>query len=211
MEKITLKKLINHRNKTTIIIIMAGIFSAFYAGSGAIGYHYGRVLPFLRLEEMIPLLPWTILIYMVLYPLYLIWALYSFRIEENMNKTLYSFMLLTVISCAIFLIYPVNFPRTDFPLPLDNTITTRIFQLVRVLDKPSNCLPSLHVGICYCFAYGFYRENQSKFWISMALSTLVAISTLTTKQHYIYDIAAGFLLSTGLFVFFDRFIQVSNE
>jgi membrane-associated phospholipid phosphatase len=83
--------------------------------------------------------------------------------------------------------------------------------MMRQADKPSNCLPSLHVGICYLFSYGFYNENKKKFGISFFISTLIAISTLTTKQHYIYDIVLGFILATAIHLFFHRYTKINIE
>lgn len=208
MEKITLKKLVNHNNKWAIILLMTGIFMAFYGVCGAISYQSGVILPFIPGEESIPLMPWTVLVYIVLYPAYLIWCMKSFEEEESMNKLLFSFSLLTLISCVIFLLFPVNYPRHLYPLPLDNDPITLLMRAVRSVDKPSNCLPSLHVGLCYIFGLWFYRESKKRFWISMGISTLVAISTLTTKQHYIYDILVGFSISFGLWVFFDRLTEI---
>lgn len=201
MEKITLKKIITHSNKTLIIMILTGIFLALYTVSGAISYQNGGFLSMSSFEESIPFLPWTIWIYIVLYPIYLIWALYSYKDIQEMNKTMYGFLILTVVSCVCFIILPISYPRDMYPLGFHNDTTTIIFKAMRAADKPSNCLPSLHVGICYLFAYGFFKENKTKFIISLVISTLVAISTLTTKQHYIYDIVAGFILSSAIAIF----------
>lgn len=210
MDKITVKKVLTHQNKYVYIPVLTGIFLVFYTVCGAISYQNASLLPMLALEESIPLMPWTIWIYIVLYPIYLFSAIFSFKTEAQMNRNLYSFVLLMLLSCACFLIFPVTYPRDYYPLPLDNELTTMIFRGVRKLDKPSNCLPSLHVGLCYLFALGFYHENKRKFKVSLFLSTIIAISTLTTKQHYIYDIIAGFLLSFIIFLFFSLKVKIKD-
>lgn len=211
MEKITLKKIVFHKNKYVVIPLIAGIFMALYGICGAISYHSGVFLPIPEFEKSIPMLRWSIYIYIVLYPAYLVWCIIGYSDEDNMNKTLFAFMVLTVLSCAIFLSFPVNYPREFYPLPPFTDITTLIFKAVRMIDKPSNCLPSLHVGICFCFAFGWYRENKPKFWISIFISILISISTLTTKQHYIYDVVAGFGLAILIFYFFDKYSKVSTK
>ena len=208
MEKITLKKIISHRNKTVIILILTGIFMAFYTVSGAISYQTGGFLPIPAFEESIPFLTWTIWIYIVLYPIYLIWCLYSYKNLEEINKTMYGFLVLTVISCICFVLFPVSYPRDLYPLGYHNDLTTIIFKAMRAADKPSNCLPSLHVGLCFLFAYGFFKESKFKFGIAFLISIIVAISTLTTKQHYIYDILAGFIISSGIALLFNRFVKI---
>ena len=210
MEKIGLKKIVTHQNKTVIILICTGLFLALYTVSGALSYQNAVYLPMPEFEKNITFIPWTIWIYIVLYPIYLVWSLYSYTRLDDMNRTLYGFVLLTLLSCAFFLVFPVTYPRELYPLGIGNDLTTLIFRGMRSVDKPSNCLPSLHVGICYLFALGFYRENQRKFSVAMFISTLVALSTLTTKQHYIFDIVAGFLLSTGIYLFFIKYVSIED-
>ena len=207
MEKIPLKKMLTHHNKKVLFLVMAGIFMALYTLSGAISYQNGVVLKMSEWEVNIPFMTWTIWIYIVLYPAYLIWSLFSYKNLEYMNKTFYGFIMLTVISCTIFVIYPVIYPREFFP----NDFTTTLFKLMREADKPSNCLPSLHVGICYLFAFGFIYESKIKFVISLLISTTIAVSTLTTKQHYIYDIILGFFLAAIIHLVLDRYTVISKE
>lgn len=202
MEQIRLKKLLTHQNKATYMPTLAGLFMILYAVCGAISDHYAIVLPMARFERDIPLIPWTIWIYIVAYPVYLIWTLASYREEAQMNRTMYGFIVLMVMACILFLIFPVTYPRSYYPLPPDNDMTTVLFQTIRNLDKPNNCFPSMHVGICYLLGYGIRDESKPKFYFSMFLSTVIALSTLTTKQHYSYDIFAGFILATGIYFFF---------
>ncbi len=179
--------------------LFATLFMGVYTWSGHIGYENGTILNFIQIESEIPFYPWSIWIYIVLYPIYIVWALMSYEDEIQMNKTLYSFFILGFISCCIFIIYPISYPRHLYPLPSSNDITNVLFQMTRSIDKPSNCLPSLHVGLCYLFAYGFWKENKIKFNISIFFSSLIAISTLTTKQHYIVDILTSLILSTAIY------------
>ncbi len=183
---------------------------AMYSICGAISFKSGGFLEMSEFERSIPFLTWSIWIYIGLYPLYLTWALLSYKNETEMNKTLYAFAVLGITSCSIFLIFPVSYPRDLFPLVDDGAITTILFQITRMIDKPSNCLPSLHVGLCFLFAYGFWKEDKTKFWISIFCSTLIAISTLTTKQHYILDILTSFILSTSIYIFFQRKVVITQ-
>ena len=211
MEKIVLKQLITHSNKNIYIPLLTGIFMAFYSGSGAISAQNAAMLWMPKFEENIPFMIWTIWIYIVFYPVYLIWALYGFRDEIEMNKTLYGFLILTIISCTIFILLPISYPRELFPLPLgDDSISVLIFKLMRAADKSSNCLPSLHVGLCYLFGYGFFKESKRKFLLAFCASTIISISTLTTKQHYIYDIIAGFILASLIYFFFQKCVEIKK-
>ena len=211
MEKITLKKYITHNNKYVLFLVCAGVISALYTLSGAISYQTGQLLPLLDFELNLPLIPWTIWIYIVLYPLYIIWCLLSYKDEIELNKLLYAFHAVTIFSCFIFIIFPVNYPRELYPLDSDMLkINEILFRFVRLVDKPSNCLPSLHVGFCFSFAFGWLRTDKLKFSISFLIATAIAISTLTTKQHYAYDIIAGFLVAVTSFTIFDKFTVIKD-
>ena len=204
MIRFKLRQVINHKNKSLLYLGMTVIFLTMYLLSGAISYKTGIVLPIHPLERGIPFLTWSIWIYIVLYPIYIVWSLYSYKDTHYMNKTFYYFILLTFISCALFILIPVTYPRELFPLPAQSDLSTLLFKQMRAVDKPSNCFPSLHVGLCYLFSFGFRYENKRNFWIALFISTLVALSTLTTKQHYSYDLIAGFLLAYGLHELIER-------
>lgn len=210
MDKIQLRKIVTHDNKSIVYLIMTGIFLTLYFGAGAISYQNAIILSMPIFEREIPFWTWTIWVYIVLYPMYLIWALYSYEKITDMNKTFYGFLCLTLISCSLFILFPVTYPREVFPLPINEEMTTLIFKLMREADKPSNCLPSLHVGICFFFCFAFKNENKAKFWLAFLISTAVSISTLTTKQHYIYDIFGGFMLAFGIHTFFDKFTEIKG-
>lgn len=208
MEKIPLKGVLTPKNRIVCTISFAVLVLFLYFISGVISNKSAVFLPMTKFESNIPFLVWTIWIYFILYPIYMAWAVLSVKSISQMNKTLYSLIILTVLSCIVFILFPITYPRDYFPLPPENSISILIFKILRSVDKPSNCLPSLHVGLCYLFAYGFYNENKKKFIIAFILSTIIALSTLTTKQHYIYDIICGFLISTSLFIFFNKFTTI---
>lgn len=199
MEKIALKKIITHQNKWPMYCISLLIFLILYMGSGAISNQSGSYLPLLAWEEALPLIPWTIWIYMVYYPLFLVWSVLQIKDEELMNITLYSFALLTILSCAIFLILPISYPRGYYPLGPEQNLTNFIFAMTRAVDTPSNCLPSLHVGLCFLFTWVLFYQKKLFFGIALFSSILISISTLTTKQHYFYDLVAGFICATIVF------------
>lgn len=150
-----------------------------------------RLLPMTSLDEAIPFIPQTIFIYLSEYPLFI--SVYLLAKElRNLNKYLYSFLFLQVVSVTIFLLFPTTYPRDLFPLPdtLDR-FSHYAFSSLRETDTPNSCLPSLHVSSCYLSAFVFLDEQKKKFWTFFIWATLVGVSTLTTKQHYIIDVIAG--------------------
>lgn len=181
-----------------------------YSLCGAISNQYPNPLEMTNFEQSVPFLTWTIWIYIGVYPAYILWAVFGYKDEIEMNKTLYAFSVLCLVSCSVFLIYPVTYPRELFPLPDESSVTVFLFKMTRLVDKPSNCLPSLHVGLCFIFAFGYWKENKVKFWISIFLSILISISTLTTKQHYLADIIASLFIASAIYLFFKKFVSISQ-
>ena len=62
-------------------------------------------------------------------------------------------------------------------------------------DPPYNCFPSLHVAHSFVSALACYRLDRRLGYGALFCASLVAISTLFTKQHYIADVAGGIVLA----------------
>lgn len=208
MEKITLKKFLNTKNKWVFCLIMTGIFLAFYTACGALGAQYGSQLPLLPYEESIPFIKDSVIIYIVLYPIYLIWVLLELKDETQMNRMFYAFIFINLVSFIAFSAFPTIYPRYRFILPPDNDLTTLIFRGLHKVDAPSNCLPSLHVALVFLFAQTM-KGRGWKYVVSIFISILISISTLTTKQHYVYDIVAGATLSLACWYFIEKYVVFS--
>jgi len=48
-----------------------------------------------------------------------------------------------------------------------------------------------------------YREQPKRFWWFLAWAVAIALSTLTTKQHYVVDVASGTVLAVMATVLVD--------
>ncbi len=165
-----------------------------------------RELPMFAIDRAIPFLPWTVLIYVSEY--FFFTAVYLVvKDPENINKYLYSFFSTQLFSCLIFFFWPTIFPRDLYPIPADTgPIVNFVFHTLRAGDAATNCFPSLHVSTVYLSAYIFMDEQREKFPFFFAWATLIAFSTLPTKQHYVVDITAGWALSVVAFLVFHRWM-----
>ncbi len=154
-------------------------------------------LPLTLLDRAIPLIPGTIYIYLSEY--FLIFSAY-FLVREPaiIARYLRAMFCLLLVSALVFVIFPTTYPRHLYPLPdgLDS-VTRFLFELQRFADTPNNCFPSLHVATVLMAALSL-RENRRWFGVYLVWALLISLSTLTTKQHYGWDVFGGATLALTL-------------
>lgn len=206
----TLKALIPHQKQHLAIVVITAFFLFSYFLTGHIYLGTPRYLELFPWERELSLLPWTIWIYTALYPFLLYMAL-NIKENINFNRLAYAFILLTIISCTVFFVFPTIYPREFFPIPFENDLTHKVFKLLRMIDKPVNCLPSLHIGTAFLTTFAMLHESKIKGILGLIYSVAMSYSTLTTKQHYIVDIIAALILVSILYLTFWRLICVTNE
>lgn len=145
------------------------------------------------LDQKIPFVNYFILIYCFWY--FLIFYLPYFFYKKDKDifyKYITSYVLSTIISSIIFIIYPTEVIRPT----LDNTnIFNILTNIIYFVDTPAiNCLPSMHCAISMLFILSVYNTkkitNKFKFFILIS-SLLIMLSTLFVKQHVIIDLISG--------------------
>lgn len=147
------------------------------------------------IDLAIPFLPWTVIIYV---GTFLYWIL-AIRVilwggKDNAFRFLCAHMVSLLIALMFFLFLPTTNTR---PTPTDGTLWDWGMKLIYALDTPDNLFPSLHCQLSWlCYRCLGQVPGVSKFWkrFSLVFTFLVFVSTLTTKQHILIDVAAGWLL-----------------
>jgi membrane-associated phospholipid phosphatase len=100
------------------------------------------------------------------------------------SRLFYAISLASLLAFCIFLIYPTEFSRS---LTMKEEASTYAFRFLYSIDSAANCFPSLHVALAWLSALGLRDERKKAGGRAMVWSTLISISTLTTKQHYFVD------------------------
>ena len=182
---------------------MYGLGYMFYYVTNHYPYFHQHYLPLTWVDRNVPFLPYSVYIYISEY-FYFAFVYILLNNYNNVNRYLYSFFGLQIVSCLIFAIFPTVYPRQNFPIDPDLPIWLQAtWTWLRHVDAPGNCFPSLHVSSVYLSAFVFWTDGQKKkFWIFFAWSTTIALSTLTTKQHYLADIVSGLSLALAFFYWF---------
>ncbi|MEW5737955.1 MAG: phosphatase PAP2 family protein [Myxococcota bacterium] len=176
-------------------LFLAGFFTALHAVVYMVGNHLPlgtpRSLPMTALDEAVPFLPATVFVYVSDYVLAFV-AFLSLKRRENVHRFLWVFMTCVAVAGVIHWVYPTAYPRERFPVPEDAHALSRLaLTVLRFFDSPNSCLPSLHVATATGSAVLVRRENPRLSWWLFGWALLVAASTLTAKQHYAIDVAAG--------------------
>jgi membrane-associated phospholipid phosphatase len=193
-------------NKYVSGVTMFAIATILYLTSNHFHFFTPQYLPMTWVDQAVPFIPLTLWIYISEYVFFA--AIYlTCRDLVNANKYLYSFFALQTVSVAIFWMWPTTFPRHLFPLP-DNLdpLTHFAFNTLRQSDTPASCCPSLHVSSVYLSSFIFLDDQKKKFPFFFVWGTLIALSTLTTKQHYLIDVVAGLIMAIVFYYVFHRWI-----
>jgi membrane-associated phospholipid phosphatase len=193
-------------NKYVTGVVLAFVAVALYLPANHIHIFPPQELPRGWIDMMVPFMPYTVWIYLSEY-LFFIAVYMTCKNMTNLNKYFYSFLTLQSVSVLIFWVWPTTYPRDLFPLPDDlGRVTYYLFNTLRMTDTPANCCPSLHVSSVYLSAFIFLNEQRKKFPFFFLWATAVAVSTLTTKQHYVVDVIMGFIMAIATHWIFHKYV-----
>ena len=103
-----------------------------------------------------------------------------------------------ITAYACFLVYPTVAPRP--PEVVGDGFAAWGLRFLYDADPPYNCFPSLHVAHSFVSALTCYRLDRRLGHGMLLCASLVAISTVFTKQHYIADVLAGIVLAFAAYV-----------
>ncbi|MBI3019190.1 MAG: phosphatase PAP2 family protein [Deltaproteobacteria bacterium] len=165
----------------------------------AVGYGYTnhfpvftpQTLPWTKIDDFFGFHPWTVWIYMSDYILIFLPAVLVTDIHV-MKRLLKGYLVNFAIHFPIFFFFPTTMLR---PLLVENSFLTQVFRFLWTVDTAANCFPSQHVSLCFMVAMGFWNYRRSWSWVMIIWSMLISLSTLTTKQHYFWDILGGLLVA----------------
>ena len=193
--------------KTLIVLMILGV-GYFYIGRIDKNIDLQEIKIYLSLDRLIPFVP--LFSWYYIFGLYCVfpYIVYKIKKREVFNRALISCLVSGVVSFMVFILFPFSYPRPDVS-ELGNiicpdsllyhftwdTFSQQCIKIIYSIDSPTNTFPSLHVAYVSIFAFAALEEKLSgrKFFILNVLLTY--ISTLMTKQHFILDGIAGFILA----------------
>lgn len=158
--------------------------------------------PAMLLDGLIPLRPEWSLVYGSVYLFLILLPVLVVRQEEHIRRTVRAYLTVWLTAYVFFVIYPTVAPRPQEV----NGEGFAVWGLLALYgsDPPYNCFPSLHVAHSFVSALTIHRLHRRLGDITLVCASLVGLSTLFTKQHYVADVIAGFLLAWAACAIFLR-------
>lgn len=92
------------------------------------------------------------------------------------------------------------------PVLTGTDVFTKMIQGVYAGDNPFNDFPSLHTSISTILAIHWFRFDRRAGIIAAIWTTLIVMSTVLIKQHYVADVVSGLLLAFGAATLYIRLI-----
>ncbi len=187
--------------------VLVGLALVFIGGGYEVTVHFngwrGQTVwsPATSLDSWIPMVPWSVLPYTSVYVYFVLTVVVPSRRDEGLLQMVLVYQalfLIAAISFACFLLLPcevVSLRQLPEPIRTHQGWPGCIYAFVHSLDTPYNAWPSLHVSLSLLVAtYLSWRVGRRRpfrvvvLWVGWCL---LAVSTLTTKQHMVFDVATG--------------------
>lgn len=161
------------------------------------------LLPF-WIDNHIPLWPPALIVY----ALYLPFVFFTFifvKDLEILKKGLYAFIIAAVVTFCFFVIVPTEMPR---PEVYTNGFFDSALVGMWLIDTPKNAFPSQHVAFPFVCSFIWATAYKKWGWATILLATAIAVSTMLIKQHYIWDVAGGFVVA--VFAYWWAFVRAEK-
>jgi len=177
-------------------LVLAGSVAAGYALYWPIGRYTASLEPHepaLAIDHATPLIPEFIYVYA------LVFLAGALPLTVQTGRQLFrricaSYLLAMLVSYVVFLAWPVTMTIRPEAPPVDSLATWGI-ALAYWLDKPSNCLPSLHVSVAMLAGLCTWSADRLVGAGGIAVAIAISASTMLVKQHWFADVVTGVLLA----------------
>ena len=143
----------------------------------------------------LPVVPAFVAVYLSAYlmPFFVLWTL---RDVARFRRLMAVTIGVIAFCAACFVIWPATILRSD---PGGGFWAGILAWLYRA-DQPTDLFPSLHVALAFLMAKAVGRERPAWHPAMLAWATLIALSTLLIRQHYLVDVIAGVVVAYAAWI-----------
>ena len=155
-------------------------------------------------EETVPFIAWTLVFYVSFYLYFIIIAWMASLNPQRRKEGWVLLQCMTMISLSTMVFWMVFPVRIDLRHQISDVgpLYDTVMGLLHTVDAPYNAWPSVHVLYSTLIVLMVrYWMKESQTWKGLFSLTIVVcwallvISTVTIKQHYLFDIVTGLFFS----------------
>jgi len=159
------------------------------------------------LDDKIPFLPVFIIPYIIWYAFILGYLVYFWYKDTRVYlKTLTLIVIGELVCFVIYFFFQTTVPRPNL---VANGVLIELVGMIYSHDQPYNAFPSIHVLTTFAIILGNINIRNKHIIHSIfvpVMGSLIIISTLFVKQHYILDMFASMFLTSFIYgVVFELF------
>lgn len=183
-----------------LMLGVAAVVMVVYFGAN----YFGRLLPKVysnlgfAFESAIPLIPAMVPLYLTVYFVYLAPFFFVFN-RHKYARVMQAYLFVVLVSGLIYITLPT---KVTWPPFVAKSTVDCFIVFLRNMDVPYCAIPSMHVSLAFLATFVVASENKKWGYVIAVAATLITFSTLFTKQHYLLDLVAGFVLSVIAYRFF---------
>ncbi len=146
----------------------------------------------------------------VSYYIYIFGAFLALRTEKFKKVLILAYATAGLASTVIFFSFPTMISRDErYPLAQVTDLSDWVLDFIRSSDRSINCMPSMHVALSLIATLTICSEQKKWRPVAVIWFTLIAYSTMATKQHYFYDVISGSL--HGLVFWYASYRHILNQ
>jgi len=168
--------------------------SLLYFAVGYLQWPRSTTLLDTALDRAIPLWIWTVWLYLPVYAAIFALAILGMRRRGLFHRAFKGVLVTVLIGAIGHLAIGAEYPRPYLPPPYRGP-SELFLGWIHAVDPPGNVFPSLHVAHTTALALILHRDRPRLGALALVMALLLALSTLTTKQHFIVDVLAGWVLA----------------
>lgn len=180
--------------KWAVALAVSGVALFIYEYIGALDLNRSVTMLDTPLDRAIPLVPWTVWFYEPFYVSIFVIAVIGFR-----SKQIFHLAAIIIVANMTVSALGHYFVRAEFPRPVlvppYPDLSTAFLAFVYRIDPPGNVFPSLHVAHPFSLAFLLSFDRPRLGRVTLVMCVALALSTLTTKQHFIVDVLAGLAMA----------------
>lgn len=199
------------KNQIRMLVGAFIINGAAYLGGRLISQnfrHFSLVTPW---DLKIPLLSWTVLIYLGCYLFWIVNYCISVKVDQEKGYRFFGAHCIGEAVCfLIFVFFPTSMVRPEIE---GTTVFDWLLRLTYFFDAANNLFPSLHCFVSWLCWIGVRGKKEIPKWYriaSLLMAVFVCISTLTVKQHVIADVPAGIALAELSYFLSGKILEKRN-